>query len=435
MRLQLMPNSNKEPRTTMDKPTNNSSDGFKLIARIKALRSDQCGSVTLLAGMMVFLVSIFGIIALDTNKAISNRIIAQNAVDSAADSAALWQARGCNMLQQLNNLHYDVDTAACIAEGVAAGACIASAALLAAEIAADVFFGAGEALRPIRIVTCVVCATLPFIDLGQQLFYAVIMPVQQAIVDVTPFLAFGYANANAYGSGADPLLQVAVQYLAGLGSAVAGIIPGLDSVSSLFSGVAGAIGSALGSVPIYAAPLDPTSLELYVKKKDNDGSPPLKWPEAVGIAGEIAGYIGCEDVPTPYAEAESLAKDAQWDGTWGWDDQYFFGHPGFMTWIAGKKQQDELLGFGKMKWLNGSMLNSDYNQNGAQVSKLMYVGSNTATGNNPLQIPAFVAIASSEVEGTTVICHGDVNAAGKIIKVYFPGGSSPTAGDDFFIYH
>ena len=76
--------------------------------------------------MMVFLVTIFAVIAFDTNMAIHNRILAQNAVDSAAESAALWQARGCNLEQQLNNLHYDVDEAACIAEGVAAGACIAA---------------------------------------------------------------------------------------------------------------------------------------------------------------------------------------------------------------------------------------------------------------------------------------------------------------------
>src|SRR5665213_3051532 len=84
----------------------NLSDGFKLLARVEALRSDQRGSLTLLAGMMVFLVTIFGVLAFDTNMAIYNRIVAQNAVDSAADSAALWEARGCNMLQNLNNLHY-----------------------------------------------------------------------------------------------------------------------------------------------------------------------------------------------------------------------------------------------------------------------------------------------------------------------------------------
>src|ERR1051326_1826513 len=95
------------------------------IRRLTNLRFDDRGSVSLLTGMMVFLAVIFGIITMDTSMAIHNRIVTQNAVDSAADAAALWQARGCNLLQQLNNLHYDVDEALAIAEGISAGACVA----------------------------------------------------------------------------------------------------------------------------------------------------------------------------------------------------------------------------------------------------------------------------------------------------------------------
>ena len=402
-------------------------DDFKLVARVAALRSDQRGNLTLLAGMMVFLVAIFGIIAFDTNKAIYNRIVAQNAVDSAADAAVLWQARGCNLLQQLNNLHYDVDEGLCIAEGVSAGACIAAAALLAAELAADAFFGAGEAaIRPIRMGVCFVgCDPLPWIDYAQQLFYSAIMPIQQAIVDATPYVAFGYANACAQGSGADTLGSVIGSPLQNLFSELGINIPGLDSIG-------GAVSSILGSIPIYAVSLDmdsfglfdPENKGLYVKRKDNDGSPPLKWPEGVGIAGDVAGDIGCSDAG--YPTSKSAASAAGWDGTWGWDDQYFFGHPGFNTWIAGKKQQNELLGLGSLKWLNGGQQNSD--------QFTMYTGDATG-GGSPLTIPGFIAIASSQVEGTPVICHGDVDAQGKLIKVYIPSGNSPKAAEDYFIYH
>jgi hypothetical protein len=111
----------------LNEPKRAVSDDFKLALKMESVRSDERGSLTLLAGMMVFLVTIFAIIAFDTNKAIYNRIVAQNAVDAAADSAALWQARGCNLEQMLNNLHYDVDIAACAAEGVATAGCVASA--------------------------------------------------------------------------------------------------------------------------------------------------------------------------------------------------------------------------------------------------------------------------------------------------------------------
>lgn len=411
------------------------ADGFRLVSRARSLRGDERGSLTLLAGMMVFLVTIFGIIAFDTNMAIYNRIVAQNAVDSAADSAALWQARGCNLLQQLNNLHYDVDIAACIAEGVAATACIASAALLVAELAADVFFGAGESLRPARMVTCLVCDTLPWIDYAQQLFYKAIMPIEQAIVDVTPYIAFGYANACAQGSGADRLGDALSGGIQGLLSALGINSSGLDSIG-------GAVSSILGAIPIYAIPLDlsdfglfdPENKGLYVKKKDNDGSPPLKWPEAVGEAGDIAGLIGCEDADYPYADSKDEADSAGWDGTWGWDDQYYFGHPGYSTWIAGKAQRPELLALGNLRWLNGGSPPTEVEYAFNQQNLPMYTGSATG-GGTALQIPGFIAIASSQVEGTPVICHGDVDAAGKLIKVYIPLGSSPTAGEDLFIYH
>jgi hypothetical protein len=412
----------------------NDSDGFHLLFRVKSLRLDQRGSVTLLAGMMVFLVTIFGVIALDTNKAIYNRIIAQNAVDSAADAAVLWQARSCNMLQQLNNLHYDVDLGLCIAQGVASAACIASVALQIAEKAAAasvILAPAAPAIHVAREVSCGFCALLPWTDLAQQLFYKAIMPIQEAIVVATPYISFGYANACAKGSGADTLGSAVSDTFGGLMSKLGtmlGInIPGAESVG-------GAVSSVLGAIPIYAVPLDPSSFGLfdpknkglYVKRKDNDGSPPLYWPPLVGQIGSVAGKIGCSDVVVNYSSSESFAKSATWDGKWGWDDQYFFGHPGFNTWIAGKKGADELLGLGNLKWLNGGKQSSD--------QFTMYTGSATG-GNSPLKIPGFIAIASSQVEGTPVIAKGDVNATGKLIKVYIPSGNSPKEADKFLIYH
>ena len=411
------------------------SGNFKLLQRVTALRSDQRGSMTLLMGMMVFLVTIFAIIAFDTNKAIYNRIIAQNAVDSAADAAALWQARGCNMLQQLNNLHYDVDEGLCIAEGVSASACVAAEALYAAELAGDAFFGAGEALRPVRYAVCLFCDPLPWIDYVQQMFYKAIMPIQQGIVEATPYLAFGYANACAKGSGADTLGSAMGDTLQSLLSHLGINVPGLDS-----------LGGVVGSIPIYAVPLDPDSFGLfdpknkglYVKKRNNDGSPPLNWPAVVGEIGDQAGYVGCSDaVPVTYPQSREAAKAMSWDSKWGWDDQYYFGHPGFMTWIAGKQGQQELLGLGDLRWLNGGSAaasgETDYGM--GQSNLRMYTGSATGSDGSPLTIPGFIAIASSQVEGAPVICHGGVDAQGKLIKVYIPSGGSPKPAEDYFIFH
>jgi hypothetical protein len=415
------------------------SDKFKLLRNLRLMPGDERGSVTLLAGTMVFLVAIFGIITIDTSMAIHNRVVTQNAVDSAADSAALWQARGCNMLQLLNNLHYDVDTALAIGEGAAAVACVASAALLAAQIAADVFFGAGEAvIRPIRMVACVACDTLPAIDLVQQKFYPAVTNIQQGIVLAMPQVAFLYANACAKGAGADRLGEA-------LPAAANSLLRqfGLD-----LEGPLNGVSSVLGAIDVYAAPLDPDSFldsrnkGLFVKARNNDGTPPLKWPSFVGELGDKFGLIGCQDSIPTYPTAKNLATQAGWDGEWGWNDQYFFGHPGFSTWIAGKTNRNELLGFGNLRWLNGGENAPEMDYEFGQRNLGWYNGEVRTQTGTPLEIPGYVAIASSQVEGTPVIAHTDgdgVNARGKLIKVFLPStsGGSPTAVDKepFFIYH
>src|ERR1700723_2974000 len=74
--------------------------------KIRQLRGDEGGSVLLLSGMMSFLIAIMALYAVDTSQAVYNRITSQNAADSAAETAALWQARGLNVEQQLNDFHY-----------------------------------------------------------------------------------------------------------------------------------------------------------------------------------------------------------------------------------------------------------------------------------------------------------------------------------------
>jgi hypothetical protein len=388
------------------------ASAFRPFQRARTLRLNEDGSVMLAAGMMVFLGTIFSLIAFDTNMAVYNRITAQNAVDSAADAAALWQARGCNLEQQLNNLHYTVDTGAAVAEGIATAACVVSVALEAAQFIPII----GAAAAAARVGTCIACDTLPGIDYAQQLFYKALMPIQEGLADAIPFLAFADANACAKGSGADKLLDAIQGATQGLLSSLGVDLPG-------FGDIAGAISGGLDFVPLYAAPLDPNSLKLFVDKKDTDDLP-WNWPAEVGEAGQIAGEIGC---PESFSSVMSSVQGAGWDGNWGWKDQYYFGNPGFMTWIAGKAKRDELLGLGKLKWLNGGQAKVE------DFSRVMYTGEvNISDDNKKLEIPGFVAFASSQVEGTPVISHGDVDAQNKLISVHFSANST---GDKFFIFH
>jgi hypothetical protein len=423
---------------------------LRLVVRIRALRSDQRGSLSLAAGMMAFLATMFAFIGFDTNMAIYNRIVAQNAVDSAAESAALWQARGCNMLQQLNNLHYDVNMAACIAEGVDLTACFLADGAMVAQLAAEASLFFAE-LAPVfaaaRYVACTVCDTLPYVDYYQNVFYNLVLDAQKVITDVTPILAAANANACAQGSGADKLLGSVLGAVQGVLSQVGIDTSGIGDLSGIGGGV-------LGSIPIYAAPLttDPVGmLSLHTDPKDNDGSVPWSFPEAVGVAGQVEGYVGCSQesaIATPmppsvligppftgyFDDADQFHSNNQKSGpnnqTWGWNDQYYFGNPGFMTWVAGKEKKDDPLHLGNLRWLNGGLVSNDQPTNAEDVSRVMYTGENTSTA--VLEIPAFVAFASSQVEGTPVISHGDVDAAGKLITVHLSDGSTT---DSMWIFH
>jgi hypothetical protein len=410
-----------------------SSDKFKLAAKMETVRSDERGSLTLLAGMMVFLATMFAVIAFDTNRAIYDRILAQNAVDAAADSAALWQARFCNLEQQLNNLHYTVDTVACVAEGVATAACLAAAVL---DVLQFVPFceWAAALIPPVCFVGCdPLCPE----DAAQHLFYDALMPVQQAIVDIAPFMAFGYANAAAYGSGANNVFDSASQTITETINDGINLIPGANlNLSSTFSSIDSVIGSTLGQIPIYAMPLDPTSLELGVHTNENNGSPPLYWPPEVPAIGDGVGMVACAEYGyddfqsgVDYSADGDENRDGsdQYKPQWGWNDLYYKGNPGYMTWVAGVTNRNEILGLGNLVWLNS--------QTSAAQSQ-MYTG--PATGGGSLTIPAFLAIASSQVEGTPVICQGNVDAQGYLIKVYIPTGTNNPGSSipfPFTIYH
>jgi hypothetical protein len=428
----------------LNEPKRGVPDDFKLALKMESVRSDERGSLTLLAGMMVFLVTIFAIIAFDTNKAIYNRIVAQNAVDAAADSAALWQARGCNLEQMLNNLHYDVDIAACATEGVATAGCVASAVFDVLQYVPFCEWAAG-ALQ----ASCIVCDMLPVVDKLQHFFYDLIMPLQEGIADVTPFLAFGYADANAYGCGANNVFVSAVQTAFEYLSDGVSFIPGggdiSSSINSASSSVSGVINSTLGQIPIYAMPLNPQNLSLDVHTNDNNGSPPLYWPNVVPEIGNGIGEVACDgDVAVEYAVVQdSMGYSADGDNArngsdnykpqWGWNDQYYKGNPGYMTWVAGVTNAPEILGLGNLVWLN------DYDQN---TPNSMYWGSATTNGSAviPVQIPSYIAIASCQVEGDTVICNGTADAVPVLIPVLFPRGSTNyTKGSSlpfpFTIYH
>jgi len=400
-------------------------------ARARALRSGERGQVVLLSGVMVFLVMIATMITFDTGKAIHNRIIAQNAVDAAADSAALWQARGCNLLQHLNNLHYTVNETLFIAESAALIGCDVAIFSVPGEIAArslqDTYLAVVWVAAMLSAnVSCNFCYTAPWIDWGQEKFSALVLKIQAGIARVFPVLAFLYADVNAKQSGADEVGGTVVNYVGSLLSQLGLSSSGMENLTETLS-------EGIGSLPIhiYAFPLDPTSLSLHVEKKKGT-SLPWKWPDWLVDTAETSVNIAaplCNEDSNVYMLGDI---DPDKPEKWGWEDEFYWGNPGFMTWIAGKKGRDELLGLGKLKWLSGGEATEEEM---LVNSRKMYSPDSVMDGEPELKIPAFVAFASSQVEGEPVISKGAADAQGQIIKVYFPPDSDPTEGEQFLIYH
>lgn len=402
------------------------------IARARALRSDDRGQVVLLSGVMVFVVLMITIMTFDMSKAVYNRITAQNAVDAAADSAALWQARGCNLLQHLNNVHYKVNEVLFIAETAALSQCAMSIIDVPVEYATRVLQGTyfafvwGAAVAAANI-SCNICWTAPWIDWGQEKFAKAVMKIQAAIDTSFPVLAFLYADVMARESGADNVFAAAAGYIGTVGSML-----GIDSAG--LQDLTGELASGISSLPvaIYAFPLDPSSLKLHVERKAGT-SLPWKWPDWARKAGEISVRAAaplCNNDQYVYM-AGDIDPDKPDD--WGWADDFYWGNPGFMTWVAGKERHKELLGLGKLTWLGPEKPASEQEINDA--TQVMFVPGSVQEGTPELVIPAFLAIASSQVEGTPVISKGDADAEGKIIKVYFPPESSAKGGEMFMIYH
>lgn len=346
--------------------------------------------------MMIFAVVILTLFTMDTARTIRHRIIAQNAADAAADVAALWQARGCNLLQHLNNAHYTMNEAFFIAEAGELVSCTAAPILALIPYV-------GSALSQ---AACAICKLAPGTDDLQKTLADAIVAAQDVIAEMFPILVFAHASAAAKGCEADKFFDALGGYANNLANMLGIDLPVIEDIGGLLGSISGDL--------VYAMPLDITSLDLNVEKKDADDLP-YEWNftfeyVAVGIG---QGYCGM--------------SSPSGDNDWGWDDEYYWGNPGFMTWLAGKKSYGQGAGLGSMIWFHGQQ------QDMETQGRVMY--DQTYTAGSELRIPAVMGIASSHIEGEPVVSEGDANATPKLITVHLPPADNPTAVDDYLIYH
>jgi hypothetical protein len=404
---------------------------MKIIARILNLRKDASGSALLLSGTMMFLIVMAVVLNGDMNKAVYDRIVAQNAVDAAAEAAALWEARGCNVIQHLNNIHYEGNKILFVAESAALVGCGSAIFAVPAVHAAKAYPILYPAAVIAALVSCGACGLAPIIDEGQEYFASAINGFQEVARTAFPILAVGYANQIAQASGGDNLLEVIPQYVGSLMDAGGVNWGGTEDV---LSGIEG-LPAPLNSLTIAAIPWtiigDDTFFTMGIVT--NAGSElPWKTPEWWNDMASTIYPVAKTECSSAweYGSAFSWMKDSPDD--WGWADNYYQGNPGYMTWVAGKKNQEEVAGLGNMRWLKA--------KEGATFvdTNMMYSGE--VVNPDKLRVPAFIALASSQVEGTPVISYTDeVNSKGTLIPVYLPFNyKKPTRGDELSpigIYH
>jgi hypothetical protein len=347
-----------------------------LYRRARGFNDNEDGSVLLMSGMMMFVVAIFALTTLNISETYYRKIQVQVAVDSAADSAALWQARGLNLGQHLNNLHYDVNTYTAIA--LYASCC--SCPLKDIPYVGYIFYA--------------LCIPCPFIDDGQYLFAEAVNFLQEAINIIFPVVTFLQANEHARVNGADPLLDSMADYF----GEVASGIPGLSSLVG--NGNLGL--DILSGIPLYAFPLDPTELLIGLTAKEGESFPYDLGEVGNGIV-EFCGGFSITPLLVPGNE-------------WGWTDDWYFAGTGYMTWIAGKQsgmaltngRRDELSGIGDQPWLR---------PNGATAMKL----------------PPVIGLASSQADPGLVQAYSEDFSDGVLIPVQIPFINQP--GTFFGVFH
>jgi hypothetical protein len=164
-------------------------------ARRKRFAANDSGQVLLM--MAILALGLLAVVAsvIPVGQAVTGKIQAQNAADAAAMAAATWMARGSNLLQMTNGIHWDVDALIAIAMTTSAEAAIAA---MAAALAEWDFPAAIKLFKNER----------KFLDEMLSVHKTtnnVISKFQDFVAKATPLIAFFHADSVAYKNGASHL--------------------------------------------------------------------------------------------------------------------------------------------------------------------------------------------------------------------------------------
>lgn len=412
------------------------------LRRARSFRGNDEAQVMVLTAVMVFVIMIFAINNLNTASAIFNRMQTQHAADAAADSFAAWQARGLNLAQHVNDVHWTLNIALYVGQKANCVARVGCVLLNLIPLKGQALY-----VKCCKI-TAVIYTTIETIQAtGQQAAHL----FQEGLNIVIPFIGWLSANTLAEANGADPILGAVLQRVEQLASAL--------GAPRAVSGMLSRVGNMLGHIPIYAVPVDFTHFKIPGVGGDGLGikirggasnatrygtpmSPPWYFSPALAQTCRMA---------CPFARGECLGDSANPNNPLaiimnkrqcGWEDSYFYGFVGYNTWIVARNSVNIIGSYEKLPWLNPERRGDAAAQ---QAQGLYHKTFDQVSGE--FRNPAFIAIASSQPYGHTDIkkqpvVERSIGVSGfeyhqaQLISVHFgknpPSDSIPTA---LFIWH
>lgn len=434
-----------------------------ILRRLRQLRRDDSAQMFLLSGIMVFLCAIFLIVTVNTSDTIYRRIQIQNAVDSATDTAVMWQARGLNLMQHLNNIHWLINSVAYPLEIIACCCCAAeSIVYYTGQVLEAIPYTYAVGVVMVELADLVLetaCIDIcPVIDDAQFEIAKVIYDAQQIVACLWPATALIAANSMAQANGADPLVAGLTDYVE-------------TAVFGAFSGVTGELGvdislidpnnhviengdrtiftafcqNVMDAIPLYAMPF----MELNWYERIFDQISHYSTSDLATFLGihrvddseDYPWYLsedtieGCTSIPTHTGETPDLDSD---DNEWGWQDSYWVGHPKYMTWVvASTNCPGGLLGWGappedetRPDVVYDEATGGVISHSGVPAKPAWYMA---PSGFLSMDRPPMMGLASGQVDGELVDHREDMDAVaeGHLIPVQIIGHK----GTDFGIYH
>lgn len=399
------------------------------VRRARAIRNDDQAQVLVLTSVMVFVVTIMAITTFNAGTLLYNRVRVQNAADAAADSFAAYQARGLNLAQHLNDIHYDANWIFFVAESLVFTVRITCPAwgIEPPPIFYN-WFDYRDCCRDRR-------NDAEDLDDIQHGVSELILGIQAGINIVFPILGIINANGLAEANGAGKLWNIIGDALAPLARLF--LLPEAI-IKETFKAIANI--PYLGDIYVLPTKLDQI-FDLNIAKKDPDPNS-LPWD----TKGIVRGLAVVSDVACVASGDYATWGGNEPDHDWGWrDDTFFCGGPSYNTWVVGMEQRNAFPGVERLAWLNPRMRAREQRVDMYSHQRKYGVFKNRRGifSLTRFRNPVTLVMASSQVEGAPVMersGHSDFGPMGgystpHLISVHMGEPGSDSDPTSMLIWH